>query len=185
MASLVRTHATYEDLLRLSAEPVAEIVDGALYTSPRPSIRNAVSALALSAALGGTYQLGRTRSGWWFFFEPELQLADDVLVPDLAGWRRERLPRPPETAAIDLPPDWVCEVLSPETETFDRASKLPAYARHGIGHTWLVSPAKRSLEVLRCEGGRFWSCGSFTRDSVVQVEPFAAVRLDLLLLWID
>ncbi|HEY3121780.1 MAG TPA: Uma2 family endonuclease [Vicinamibacteria bacterium] len=184
MASLVRTRATYEDLLRLAEEPIAEIVDGSLYTSPRPSIQSGVAAFALSAALGGSPHLRRRSPGsWWILFQPELQLADDILVADLAGWRRERLPRPPEAMAIDLAPDWVCEILSLETESFDRARKLPAYARHGIPYAWLVSPAARSLEALRLEGGCFTSLGTVTHDAVVRAEPFAFAELDLPFLW--
>jgi Uma2 family endonuclease len=184
MATLVRRHARYEDLLLLSEEPIAEIVDGSLYTSPRPSIQGSVAAFALSAALGGASPLRHgNRQGWWILFQPELQLADDILVADLAGWRRERLARPPATLAIDLAPDWVCEIVCPATERFDRAHKLPAYARHGISHAWLVSPAARSLEALRLEGGCFRLLGTFPEDALVQVEPFAAARLDLLSLW--
>jgi Uma2 family endonuclease len=184
MASPFRERATYEDLLRVPEDRIAEIVDGDLYASPRPAIPHSVSGSALNAALGPPFQFGRGGpGGWWLLFEPELHLADDVLVPDLAGWRRERLPKPPQTAAMDLAPDWVCEVLSPSTETLDRARKLPAYARHGVSHAWLVNPATRTLEVLGSEGGRWVLLGTFANDALVEAEPFAAVELDLLLLW--
>jgi len=184
LASLVRRHASYEDLLLLAEEPVAELVGGNLYTSPRLSLAASVSASALSAALASATQPTRgDADAWWILFEPELQLLDDVLVPDLAGWKRERLARPPETAAIDLVPDWICEVLSPRTESFDRAHKLPAYARHGIPHAWLVDPALRSLEVLRRERGRFVHITSFAADERACVEPFESLALDLTQLW--
>jgi Uma2 family endonuclease len=177
MTSLVRSGATYEDLLRLSLEPVAEIVGGDLYTSPKPSIASAVAAFALSGALGG--------AEWWILFQPELQLADDILVADLAGWRRERLARPPATVAIDLTPDWVCEILSPHTEAFDRTRKLPVYARHAVSYAWLVDPGARSLEVFQGENGRWALRSSFVGDALVEADPFHATRLDLPTLWGD
>ena len=134
-------------------------------------------------ALGGVSQFGRGGpGGWWILFEPELHLEADVLVPDLAGWRCERLPKPPETAAIDLAPDWVCEILSPSTEKLDRARKLPAYAPRGVSHAWLVNPTSRTLEVLRRDGERWVLPGTFADDAFVRAEPFEAVELDLLLL---
>ena len=86
-------------------------------------------------------------------FEPELHLVGDTLVPDLAGWRRERLPSLPDAPAVTLAPDWVCEILSPSTERIDRVKKLPAYAHHGVGHAWLINPTTRTLEVFRRDGG--------------------------------
>jgi Uma2 family endonuclease len=182
--SLIRRGATYEDLLLLFEEPVGEIVDGNLYTSPRPSIPHAVSASALGAALGGAFQLAPGGSGgWWILTQPELQLGDDILVADLAGWRRHRLPEPPETMAIDLAPDWACEIISPETETLDRAHKLAAHARAGVEYAWVVDPAARRLEVLRREAAGFIALGTFIDHAVVRAEPFAAIDLHLSSLW--
>ena len=117
MASPARKPATYEDLLKLPDDKIGEIVDGDLYASPRPAGRHASCAFTLSAEIGPAFQSGRGGpGGWLFMFEPELHLVDDTLVPDLAGWRRERLPSVPDTAAVTLAPDWVCEILSPSTE---------------------------------------------------------------------
>src|SRR3989304_8389754 len=117
MASPVRKHATYADLLEVGEDKIAEIVDGDLYASPRPAIPHGVCMTSLAAELAGPFQFGRGGpGGWWILVEPELHLAADVLVPDLAGWRRERLQKPPNAPAIDLAPDWVCEILSPSTE---------------------------------------------------------------------
>jgi Uma2 family endonuclease len=184
MASSVRKRATYEDLLKVPEDKIAEIVDGDLYASPRPAIPHAVAHSSLNAELGGAFQFGRGGpGGWWILVEPELHLDEDVLVPDVAGWRRTRLPKPPDAPAITLAPDWVCEVLSPSTERLDRSRKLPAYARHGVAHTWLVNPATRTLEVFRRDGERWILMGTFADDAIVRAEPFDAIELDLLRLW--
>jgi Uma2 family endonuclease len=116
-------------------------------------------------------------------FEPELHLRRDVLVPDLAAWRRERMPRLPDTAYFPLAPDWVCEVLSPSTETIDRAKKLRIYARERVSHAWLLDPVARTLEVLALEGERWSILVTHTGSEAVRVPPFEAVDLDLGLLW--
>jgi hypothetical protein len=130
MASIAKRRATYDDLLQVPAHRVGEIVDGDLHVSPRPASRHALASSGLGSALGPPFHNGRGGpGGWWILDEPELHLGPDVLVPDLAGWRRERMPEFPDTAAFTLAPDWVCEVVSPSTEGLDRARKMPAYAR--------------------------------------------------------
>jgi Uma2 family endonuclease len=116
-------------------------------------------------------------------FEPELHLGGDVLVPDLAGWRRERLPELPDTAALTLAPDWVCEVLSPSTEGLDRTRKMGSYAREGVKHLWLVDPRPRLLEVYRQEQGQWSRLGAYLGDTRVRAKPFEALELKLSLLW--
>lgn len=184
MASPARKPATYDDLLKLPEDKIGEIVDGELYASPRPSGPHAGSAFELGLDLGQAFQRGRGGpGGWLFLFEPELRLDGDTLVPDLAGWRRERLPKVPDTPAITLAPDWVCEILSPSTEKLDRTRKLPAYARHGVGHAWLINPVARTLEVYRREGTSWVLVASHADDAIVRAEPFDAIELDLLRLW--
>ena len=107
----------------------------------------------------------------------------DKLVPDLAGWRRQRLPSVPDTPAVTLAPDWVCEILSPSSERLDRVRKLPAYARHGASHSWLINPSTRTLEVHRRAGGSWVLAGTQADDALVRAEPFDAVEIDLLRLW--
>jgi Uma2 family endonuclease len=134
--------------------------------------------------LGGPFDQGRGGPGGWFvLFEPELHLHEDVLVPDLAGWRRDRMPRPPRTAAFTLAPDWVCEVLSPSTRALDRAVKLPVYAREGVRHVWLVDPEARTLEVLRLEGEHYSLLATHAGPARVRAEPFDAIELELAFLW--
>jgi Uma2 family endonuclease len=121
--------ATYEDLVKLPDHVVAEIVDGELHASSRPAPAHAIAGSSLGIMIGGPYSFGRGGpGGWWMLYEPELHLGADVLVPDSAGWRRTRLPRLPDTAFCVLPPDWVCEVLSPSTTRLDRTQKLGVYA---------------------------------------------------------
>jgi Uma2 family endonuclease len=184
MASPARRPATYEDLLRLPDDKIGEIVDGQLYASPRPALPHAVAHSALNSELGAPFQFGRGGpGGWWILVEPELHLGADVLVPDVAGWRRERLASVPDAPAMTLAPDWVCEILSPSTERMDRVKKLPAYARHGVGHAWLINPATRTLEVFRRDGGSWVLVATHADDAVVRAEPFDAIEIDLLHLW--
>lgn len=176
--------ATYQDLLRTPDTLVAEIVAGELYTSPRPAPPHTVAAAALSMDIGSPFHRGRGGpGGWWILPEPELHLGEDVLVPDLAGWKRDRMPTMPATAFFTLSPDWVCEIQSPSTRSLDRVRKLPVYARAGVRHAWLVDPDARTLEVLRLDG-RLWTLiGTHGGDEMLRAEPFEAVELDLLALW--
>ena len=118
-------------------------------------------------------------------FEPELHLGQDILVPDLAGWRRERLPALPAEPFISLAPDWVCEVLSPSTAKMDRVEKLPVYARESVRHVWLLDPIQRMLEVFRMDEGRYTLLGAYKDDDVVTAEPFEVFALELAVLWAD
>ena len=179
-----RRKATYDDLLKVPDHLVAEILDGELFTSPRPAPRHADASSGLGGALRGPFDRGPGGPGGWRILdEPELHLGDDVVVPDLAGWRRERLPRLPEAAFLALAPDWVCEVLSPSTAAIDRVKKLTIYAREAVGHAWLVDPIAQTLEMLRLEGGRWTIASTWAGTAVVRAEPFDAIELDLTWLW--
>ena len=115
--------------------------------------------------------------------EPELHLGENYLVPDIAGWRRERMPEVPEVAFFELPPDWVCEVLSPSTAAMDRAEKLPIYAEHAVRHTWIVDPLAKTLEVFRLESSRWTLLTTYRDAALVRAEPFDAVEFELGVLW--
>ena len=108
----------------------------------------------------------------------------DVVVPDIAGWRRERMPTIPSVAYFTLAPDWLCEVLSPSTKAIDRRKKLPIYAREGVGHVWLVDPLLQTLEVLRLESERWSLVAAHEADAKVRAEPFDAIELALRALWL-
>ena len=185
MAHPVKGPASYEDILALPEHVVGEIVDGELHVSPRPAPRHAAAASALGEELGPPFKRGKGGPGGWIIlWEPELHLAADVLVPDLAGWRRERMPEMP----VDLPyfvlaPDWLCEVLSPSTAQLDRSLKLAAYAREHVGHVWIVDPVAQTLEVLRLDGDTYRIAQVAAGDAKVRAEPFDAIELELAILW--
>jgi Uma2 family endonuclease len=178
--------ATYDDLMNLPDNTVAEIVDGELHASPRPAPRHAVTYAHVTSLLHPAFDSGRGGpGGWWILAEPELHLGPDVLVPDLGGWRRGRMPRVPETAYFPLAPDWICEILSPSTASLDRTKKLGIYAREGVAHAWLIDPLVRTLEALRLENGRWTILATFPGDRLVRVEPFEAIEFDLNEFWVD
>jgi Uma2 family endonuclease len=178
--------ATYEDVLNAPENKVAEILDGELFLSPRPAPKHAVASSRLGYIIGGAFdEGGRGPRGWWILDEPELHFGEQVVVPDIGGWRRERMPTIPTEAYFSLAPDWVCEVLSPSTERIDRTRKLRIYGEAGVLHLWLVKPTDRTLEVLRFRDGA-WSIVAVLEDSApVRVEPFEAIELELGRLWAD
>jgi Uma2 family endonuclease len=180
-----RRDATYEDLLALPDEVVGQIIEGELHATPRPAIGHQLSVSMLGGELVPPFHSGRGGpGGWWIVDEPELHLGRNVLVPDLAGWRRERLPALPREAFFTLAPDWVCEVLSPATARIDRLKKLAIYAREGVEHGWLVDPALETLEVFRRQGEAWLLVLAAGGDDVVRAEPFDAIELTLTGLWI-
>jgi Uma2 family endonuclease len=179
-----RRPATYEDLLKVPDHLVAEILDGELHVSPRPAPRHADASTGLGGVLRGPFDRGRGGPGGWrILFEPELHLGRDILVPDLAGWRRDRLPALPEEAYFSVSPDWVCEVVSPSTAAIDRVKKLTIYAREKVRHAWMIDPNARTLEVLRLENARWTIAATWSGMETVAAEPFDAIHLDLSLLW--
>jgi Uma2 family endonuclease len=163
----------------------AAVLDGELHVMPRPRPAHARAASNIAGELHGPFDRGRGGPGGWIIlFEPELHLGrrPDKMAPDLAGWRRERLPELPDGAAFTLAPDWICEVLSEGTERFDRIKKARIYARERVGHYWIVNPALGTLEVMRNESGRWLTVSSFAveeGDALVRAEPFDAIELDL------
>lgn len=176
--------ATYDDLLKVPDHLVAEIIDGELFTSPRPAPRHADASSGLGGTLRGPFDRGRGGPGGWRILdEPELHLGRDIVVPDLAGWRRERLPSLPDEAYFSIAPDWICEVVSPSTAALDRVRKLAIYAREQVTHAWIIDPLAQTLEAMRLDNGRWVILGTWAGDATVHAEPFAAVEWDLTLLW--
>jgi Uma2 family endonuclease len=179
-----KRRATYADLERVSDHMVAEIVDGDLYATPRPSVAHTIATSGLASDLGGPFDRGRGGpGGWWILAEPELHLGDDIVVPDLAGWRRTRLPELPGGAFLAVAPNWVCETVSPSTERLDRGKKLPIYARESVEHVWLVNPLAETLEAYRLEQGRWLLLNTHAGDVSARIEPFDAIELELWRLW--
>lgn len=183
--------ATYKDLETAPANKVAEIIGGTLHTLPRPAPRHAWASSVLGVKIGGPFGLGEGGPGGWRILdEPELHFPDpaapgeeDVIVPDLAGWRIERMPELPEEAYFTLAPDWVCEVLSASTEARDRHEKMPIYARERVRHAWLLDPLARSLEVYALAGRAFEKLGVYRGNDRVRAAPFEEIELDLAALW--
>lgn len=179
-----RKPASYADLEALPEHVVGELIARELFVSPRPAAPHTVAASRLGGELSGPFDRGRGGPGGWILLdEPELHFGDDVLVPDLAGWRRDRMPRPPRTAAFTLAPDWVCEVLSSSTANLDRKIKLPVYAREDVRHVWLVDPEARTLEVYCLEGAHYALRVTHAGVACARIEPFEALELELAFLW--
>ena len=181
-----KPRATYRDVIESPAHMVAEIIGGELRLSNRPATPATAAASALGEELGPPFKRGRGGPGGWLILdEPELHLGDEILVPDLAGWRRDRLPLVPDAAFITTSPDWICEVLSPSTEKIDRAEKMPSYAASGVAYAWLVHPRRRTLEAFELHGGR-WVMLAVHQDSErARIPPFDAIEIDLMALWAD
>lgn len=178
--------ATDDDLRSLPENMVGEIIGGVLHTQPRPRPKHVRAASKIGGRLDGPFDMGEGGpGGWWILDEPELHLGQDVMVPDLAGWRRERMPRLPDAAWFELAPDWVCEVLSPSTARTDRVLKLPRYAAAGVSHCWLGDPDARTLEALENAAGRWLLLGAWSDADAPRVPPFDAIELPLSSLWAD
>jgi Uma2 family endonuclease len=184
VAKPTRRPATYEDLLAVPEPLVAEILFGELVTHPRPAPRHARAAGRLYGILAPPFDVGvGGPGGWVLMIEPELHLGDHVAVPDIAGWKLERLPELPETAWIEVAPDWVCEVLSPSTESYDRGEKRLIYAEAGVPHVWHINPLLQLLEVYELRDGKWLLLDVFSGDARVAAAPFAELSFSLSLLW--
>ncbi|MEE9346264.1 MAG: Uma2 family endonuclease [Methylococcales bacterium] len=188
MSQPVKSTANYHDLFDLPENLVGEIIKGELHTHPRPAPKHTRAYSALGYRIGGPYDGGLGGpGGWWILDEPELHLGNDILVPDLAGWHRERMPALPKTAWFELAPDWICEILSPSTARTDRVLKMPIYAREGVRHLWLVDPDLQTLEVYTLDNSRdqpHWLLlDSLEGDAPVKQPPFDAIEFSLGALW--
>ena len=180
MADAAHRHATYADLEAVPSHLVAEILGGELVTHPRPAPRHGSASSELGVELGSTFGRGRGGPGGWIFIdEPELHLGSHVTVPDIAGWRRERLLHLPDTSYFELAPDWICEVLSPSTVGYDRGIKRLIYAESGVKHLWYLDPIAKLLEVFRLEGHNWLLIGTAQTGEQVSLEPFDAISFPL------
>lgn len=174
----------FDAFMSLPEHQVGEIIAGELHVQPRPAPRHARAGSSLGYSVGGPFDGGINGPGGWVILdEPELHIDGDIVVPDLAGWRRERMPSLPETAWFELVPDWVCEILSPSTARKDRVIKLPMYARWGVKHVWLVDPDVRVLEAYALTDSGWLLLGSLQEDDEVKMPPFDAVPFGLGVLW--
>ncbi len=175
MTKPVPTPATYADLEKVPPHLVAEIIDGVVETHPRPMNRHSASHYSLGLELGGPYSKGRGGPGGWVFYnEPQIHLGSNVLVPDIAGWRRERVADRRNDAYFDIVPDWACEILSPSTERLDRTRKRGIYARFGLPHLWFLDPEKRLIEAFELRGDVWSVVGTASGGDTVSLPPFEA-----------
>jgi Uma2 family endonuclease len=187
MSTPRRKPAGYDDVLRAPPDMIAEVIDGELRLSPRPAKPHAMATSALGEELGPPFKRGRGGPGGWIIIdEPELHLQADILVPDMAGWRRERMPAVvADQPFFTEPPDWIAEVASPRTQRYDRTDKLRIYRRERVPWVWIVDPVQRTLEVYRLGEDGWTLRASWRDDARVRAEPFDAIELDLAILWAD
>lgn len=185
MPDTMKKKAVYEDLRSLPENVVSEIVDGGLVATPRPLYRHGLAFSALGAMIVPPYQFGRGGGpgDWWILDKPEVHLGEHVLVPDLAGWKKDRMPELPATNWTSIAPDWVCEILSPATFRLDRIQKMPLYAQHGVLFLWLVDPDRKGFEPFGPEAGSRSLPGTYLGDDKVRAGPFREVEIDLNHLW--
>jgi len=186
MAQPARRDATYEDLRALPPNTIGQMVFGVLHAHPRPAPKHARASSTLGEELGPPFNRGRGGPGGWLILdEPELHLECHVLVPDLAGWRRERMPEMPvDKAYFTMAPDWVCEVLSPSTAALDRGDKRKVYGEFEVKHLWFVDPEAKTLEILELDTRGYRVVDVFADDAKVRAIPFDAIELDLSFLWL-
>ena len=178
--------ATYEDVLRAPRDKIAEVISGELIVHPRPRLEHQTAAGRMQADLdpyvrkpGGS----RGPGGWWILPEPELHLHADIVVPDLAGWRRDRMLESPQGPYTVLSADWICEILSPSTAGYDRLAKMRIYAREQVGHVWMVDPATRTIEVFVLQTGQWMLAQTAVGSEPVRLQPFVEVELELSRWW--
>jgi Uma2 family endonuclease len=172
--------AVYADLLALPEDVRAEILGGALVRAPAPLPRHSKAQRSAARFVGGPFDDDDGHGGpggWWIFLEVDIELTPhDVVRPDLAGWRRERLPDP-DQRPIRIVPDWACEVLSPSTAGRDRVQKRELYAQHGVRYYWIVDPDARTVEALELRDGRWMDAGSHGDNATARIPPFDAVEI--------
>jgi Uma2 family endonuclease len=184
MADPAKKIATYADIEALPPHVTGEIIFGTLYTQSSLAPRHGVAQAALSAELANPFQKRRGGpGGWTFMIVPELHIGGHVLVPDIAGWRRERMPRMPDKAYIEIAPDWICEILSDSTAARDRNEKRAVYGTMGVQFLWLLDPKLKVLECFNLVAGNWLLFGTYSGDTMVRATPFDAIEFYLGDLW--
>lgn len=180
MSDPARKAPTLADLDALPPGIKGEIIEGVLYTMTKPRSRHQFSAANIVADLLNPFHRARNGpGGWWILGEPGIELPNTPeIAPDVAGWRRERMPELP-TGPLTVVPDWVCEVLSPSTRRHNLLVKKPYYARVGVPYHWIVDSEGRTVTAYRLEGGRWVELGTWGDETEARIEPFAEIPLDV------
>jgi Uma2 family endonuclease len=176
--------ATIDDLLAIpEAERFHEIIGGELVRKAMPSIRHGGAQAGLLGRLGGPYNRrpgGPRPGGWRFATETEIRFDDsEIYRPDVAGWRRERLPELPDEFPLTVRPDWVCEIVSPSNVRNDVVKKMLTYQRSGVPHYWVIDPIAEALIVYRWTDSGYLLVQSAQGEERVRAEPFDAVSLSV------
>lgn len=175
--------ATYGDLLALPEDVRAEVLAGDIVVQPSPLPGHNRIARSLSRFIGGPFDDDEGRGGpggWWIIPDVDVQLgAHDIVRPDMAGWRRDRLRSPWDLRPIDVVPDWVCEILSPSNASHDRVRKAALYAKSALAFLWLIDPAARVLEAFALRDEAWLRLGAWTDGDIASIAPFEAIELDV------
>jgi Uma2 family endonuclease len=187
MSEPAKRKAVYKDLFEIPENMTGEIIDGELIATPRPSRRHVHAATVLGVKVAPSYQFGEGGGpgDWIIYYEPEIHFSsEDIIVPDLAGWKKERLTTSPEEHRFAVCPDWICEIHSPQTAQRDRIVKMRIFARHEVPYVWLIDPALKTLEVFRLDSGKWSRLDAFSENDLVRAEPFHEIEIDLSLFWL-
>ena len=183
VAAAQKKGAGWEDILAVAEGIKAEVIDGVLDAQPSPLPRHSRAQRVLSRSIGGPFDDDHGKGGpggWWIFPEVDVRFEPhNIVVPDLAGWKRERLPDPWDVRPIDVRPDWVCEVVSPSNARRDLIVKRRLYARFGVPFYWIVDPAERTLVALKLQGSTWVEVGAYDDTMRAPIEPFDAVELEV------
>jgi Uma2 family endonuclease len=180
MAEIARSTATYADIEALPPHVTGEILFGSLVVQPRPSPEHGRAQSSLSYELEGPFNRGKGGPGGWIFLtEPELHIGNHVVVPDLAGWKADRLTPFPKTAWVETTPDWICEILSQSSERYDRNEKRRIYAETGVKFIWLLDPRSKVLECFTLVAKQWLLTHTYDQNSVVNAPPFETASIEL------
>lgn len=179
MADAAARAATFADLDSVPENLRGEVIDGEVVLSPRPLARGGRAQGGLFRFVGGPFDMDPDGpGGWWIVIEPEVEFSEhEVFIPDVVGWRRTTLPTLPKDRPIRVPPDWVCEVLSPSTERYDRIHKADVYLASGVSHYWMLDVEREVLEAYEAGAGRWSRLGAWTRGDRPRIPPFEAVEI--------
>ncbi len=189
MSAASRGHKTLADLLAIDeADRYHELLDGELWRKMEPSFGHGDAQGGVVLHVRGPFQRprGPDGGGWWIVTEVEVELGPrDVPRPDIAGWRRERMPEKPTEFPVRLRPDWVCEVVSPKHASNDTVKKVRAYHRAEIPHYWLLDLRDSTLTVLRWSTEGYVVALKAERHERVRAEPFEVIEVSVASLFGD